>query len=94
MIFRIMLDKTRVRKLAFATDWVDARQDYLKYLNQANIFIAPRAAEGVGLSFVEALARGCAVFAYDAPTMNEYITHKADGFLFKERNPATIISTA
>jgi glycosyltransferase involved in cell wall biosynthesis len=57
------------------------RQDYLGLFNQANIFIAPRLSEGVGLTFIEALARGCAVFAYNAPTMNEYISSGMNGYL-------------
>ncbi|MBK8020937.1 MAG: glycosyltransferase [Chloroflexi bacterium] len=58
---------------------------YLRKLSEANVFIAPRAYEGVGLSFLEALASGCAVLAYNAPTMNEYITHLHDGFLLKNK---------
>jgi hypothetical protein len=73
------LGNTAVKELAF--DGAEGYQQYWKYLNQANIFIAPRQSEGVGLSFIEALAKGCAVFAYDAPTMNEYIAHKKNGYL-------------
>jgi glycosyltransferase involved in cell wall biosynthesis len=80
------LGKAVVKELAFAPGGANAHREYLKYLNQANIFIAPRLSEGVGLSFIEALARGCAVFAYDAPNMNEYITHKTNGYLLQQRN--------
>jgi len=62
---------------------------YLEELKQANIFIAPRQFEGIGMSFLEALASGCAVFAYNAPTMNEYITSQEDGFLFKRISKVT-----
>ena len=75
------LGNTVVKELRLAPEGVDAHRHYLQHLDQANIFVAPRLSEGVGLSFVEALARGCAVFAHDAPTMNEYITHKKNGFL-------------
>src|SRR6202012_2876394 len=37
--------------------------------------------EGVGITFLEAMARGCAVVAYDAPTMNEYIESGKTGVL-------------
>lgn len=50
---------------------------------QANIVIAPRLFEGVGLVVLEGLARGCMVFANPAPTMNEYITHGETGFFVK-----------
>ena len=61
------------------------REKYLEMARPANVFLAPRMCEGVGMTFLEALARGCAVFAYDGPTMNEYITHGEDGFLLKTR---------
>lgn len=63
-----------------------SHREYLKLLNQANIVIAPRLSEGVGLTFIEALTRGCAVFAYNAPTMNEYIHHKHNGYLISDYN--------
>lgn len=75
--------RTLVKEIPVAPDGADAHRHYLQYLDQASIFVAPRLYEGVGLSFIEALARGCAVFAHDAPTMNEYITHKKDGYLLQ-----------
>jgi glycosyltransferase involved in cell wall biosynthesis len=74
------LGKTEVREIPEIN--VLLREEYLDLINQANIFIAPRRLEGVGITFIEALARGCLVFAYDAPTMNEYIRHGINGYLF------------
>lgn len=75
------LGKTVVEELpTFAS-----QAEYLAKIQQANIYIAPRATEGVGMTFIEALARGCAVFAFDAPTMNEYIAHNKTGYLFRQR---------
>jgi hypothetical protein len=59
-----------------------SREKYYEKLAEANMFIAPRAYEGAGMLFLEALASGCAVFAHNAPTMNEYIAHGSTGFLF------------
>ena len=61
---------------------LNSQAEYFELLKRCNIYLAPRALEGVGLTFLEAMASGCAVFAYDAPTMNEYITHGVDGCLF------------
>lgn len=58
-----------------------AREDYWKRIAPANIVIAPRLHEGAGMVFLEALARGCAVFAHNAPTMSEYIEHGMNGVL-------------
>jgi hypothetical protein len=72
------INDTLVETLPF----LSSKEAYYRALDKANIVIAPRLAEGVGMVFLEALARGSAVFAYDGPTMNEYITHKQDGYLF------------
>ena len=60
-----------------------SRREYLEITREANIFIAPRTSEGVGLTFLEAMARGSCVIGYDAPTMNEYIRDGENGLLFK-----------
>lgn len=59
----------------------NSKEEYLAQTADANVLIAPRKAEGVGLVFLEAMARGCAVIAYDAPTMNEYIEDDVTGVL-------------
>jgi glycosyltransferase involved in cell wall biosynthesis len=59
------------------------RHQYLSLVNKSNLFIAPRYYEGVGVTFLEALARGCVVFSANSPTMNEYIFHKTTGYLLK-----------
>lgn len=56
---------------------------YEHAMEEANIVIAPRVVEGVGLTFLEAMARGCAVIAYDGATMNEYIRHGQNGILLR-----------
>jgi hypothetical protein len=58
--------------------------DYLKILQKTNVFLAPRAFEGVGMSFLEAMASGIVVLAYNSPTMNEYINHKINGYLLSD----------
>lgn len=63
---------------------LNSQAEYFEMLKRCNIYLAPRVLEGVGLTFLEAMASGCAVLAYDAPTMNEYITHGVDGFLFSD----------
>jgi glycosyltransferase involved in cell wall biosynthesis len=64
--------------------------DYMRMLTGCNVFIAPRLREGIGLSFLEAMALGMCVIAPDASTMNEYISPGANGFLFDPERPAPI----
>ena len=52
-------------------------------MDAAAFYIAPRVYEGIGMSFLEAMARGRCVVAADHPTMNEYIEHGKTGFLFQ-----------
>lgn len=65
--------------------WFEDREDLDEVLNSANVFIAPRSAEGIGMAFLEAMARGCCVLAHNLPTHNEYIAHGVNGLLF-DRN--------
>jgi hypothetical protein len=82
------LGKTVVTTLSLTS-----QEDYLEATRPANVFVAPRAAEGVGLSFLEAMARGSAVLAYNAPTMSEYIEDGINGALFSNK-PVTEPSRA
>jgi hypothetical protein len=50
-------------------------------MDQANIFVASRHNEGIGMGLLEAMARGMVVIAHDAPTHDEYITHGVNGLL-------------
>jgi len=67
--------------------WFDHPDDYLALLDKVDFFVAPRKYEGIGMTFLEALARGKTVIAADRPTMNEYISHGDNGFLFSTRFP-------
>ncbi len=58
-------------------------KDFEENANLSNIFIAPRPEEGVGITYLEQLARGSAVFAYTGATMDEYIQSGENGFLFE-----------
>jgi hypothetical protein len=58
--------------------------------SKANVFFAPRAREGIGMAFLEAMARGQCVVANHAPTHSEYITHNVSGVLFDLQNPALL----
>lgn len=67
--------------------WFDHPDDYLALLDAVDFFVAPRKYEGIGMTFLEALARGKTVIAADRPTMNEYISHGDNGYLFSTRFP-------
>jgi glycosyltransferase involved in cell wall biosynthesis len=64
--------------------------EYFEFLNNFNIFISPRLAEGIGLTFLEAMASGMCVFANDQATMNEYIDNFQTGILFSYNSSSKI----
>jgi glycosyltransferase involved in cell wall biosynthesis len=67
-----------------------SQEQYLTLVSKANIFISPRKREGIGMSFIEALAMGQCVIAHNDGTMNEYIVHGKNGYLFNANNPKRI----
>jgi glycosyltransferase involved in cell wall biosynthesis len=64
------------------SNWFETKTEMQDLIKQKGIYIAPRNFEGIGLSFLEAMAMGKAVIAVDNPTMNEYIIHNETGYLF------------
>lgn len=70
--------------------WFEREDDYLAALSKANVFIAPRNGEGIGMAMLAALARGMTVVASDVPTHNEYIADGLNGFLFDLEAPRPI----
>lgn len=62
-------------------EWLE-KTEYKKKMLEADFFIAPRKAEGIGFSFLEPMSFGMPVIAYDNSTMNEYIHDGVNGHLF------------
>ncbi|PIY62432.1 MAG: hypothetical protein COY94_02020, partial [Verrucomicrobia bacterium CG_4_10_14_0_8_um_filter_43_34] len=60
---------------------------YSEALSKSNIFICPRSCEGIGMSMLEALARGMCVIGNDFVTANEYIQNDVDGILVNYADP-------
>ena len=73
--------------------WSEDRSTYDEALRQAGIYFAPRLYEGIGMSFLEAMAMGKAIVAPDNPTMNEYLTHNVNGYLFNPEDPRPVALT-
>jgi FkbM family methyltransferase len=72
------------------SDWFETKLEMLDVIKQKGIYIAPREYEGIGMSFLEAMAMGKAVISVDNPTMNEYIENGVNGYLFDLKNPKEI----
>lgn len=73
-----------------SSTWFKNKADYVKCLARANVFIAPRVAEGIGMALLEAMAQGKLVLAHDAPTNNEYVSNWCNGILFDKDHSGAI----
>jgi hypothetical protein len=76
------------KEISFST-WRETKEENLENITRAAIYIAPRHFEGIGLSFLEAMAMGRCVIAENNPTMNEYITHGETGLLYSRQASIT-----
>jgi tetratricopeptide (TPR) repeat protein len=72
------------------SDWFPGKEEYLSAMNSLNVFFAPRLFEGIGMSFLEAMAMGKCVVAPNLPTMNEYIKHGENGLLYDPAKPVPL----
>src|SRR5215475_3503447 len=63
--------------------WAQSPEDYKATLERCNVFFAPRPREGIGMSFLEAMASGMCVAAPYAATMNEYVSNGMNGLLYQ-----------
>ena len=77
--------------------WMPRKRDLIDLLANCLVYFAPRVCEGIGLSFLEAMAQGMCVVAPNYPTMNEYIDHGRTGILYdiqgEPQIPATDVAT-
>lgn len=65
------------------TTWFEDKADLVARIAHANLYFAPRLDEGIGMSFLEAMCMGIAVVAHDDATMNEYVLHGKNGYLYR-----------
>ena len=66
--------------------WFKSQKEIIKKIQECDIYIAPREYEGIGMSFLEAMAMGKAVVAPNNPSMNEYIINNKTGYLYNIKN--------
>lgn len=76
--------RKELEKLNIETsDWYPSKADLQQAICNCDYFVTPRYFEGVGFSFLEAMAMGVCPIASDTPTMNEYIFQAENGLLFE-----------
>lgn len=80
-----LCDKTAafLKGISFTdTSWFDDKSELAAKMEESALYMAPRPYEGIGMSFLEAMALGRCVVAPDTATMNEYITDGVNGLLY------------
>jgi glycosyltransferase involved in cell wall biosynthesis len=65
-------------------------EEYRALLSEPGVYVAPRFKEGIGMTFLEALAAGKLVVAHRDATMDESIEDGVDGRLVDMRNPGRV----
>ena len=69
------------------TDWFEDRSEYYRKVAASQVYFTPRPSEGIGMSFLEAMAMGKCVVSPDFGTMNDYILHGVNGLLYDFHRP-------
>ncbi|NEW07084.1 glycosyltransferase [Paenibacillus sp. SYP-B3998] len=69
------------------SEWFPERKDLYKIIAANQVYFTPRPSEGIGMSFLEAMAMGKCVVSPDYGTMNEYIIHGINGLLYNLNDP-------
>lgn len=69
------------------SEWFETKEEMQEVIAKYSIYIAPRLEEGIGMSFLEAMAMGKVVIAHNQHTMNEYIKNNETGYLVDFKNP-------
>ncbi len=62
--------------------WFKERSELDSLLKERGVYIAPRLVEGIGMSYLNEMAKGKCVITPDFPTHSEYVEHGVTGFLF------------
>lgn len=73
------------------SDWYEQQEDMLTDVCKYSYYMAPRAREGIGMSFLEAMAAGRCVIAPNESTMNEYITDGVNGCLYELNSSKPVV---
>lgn len=70
--------------------WYDKKSEMYDDIQSCSLYMAPREKEGIGMSFLEAMAMGRCVVAPNEATMNEYIEDGKTGILYDLKKPQKI----
>lgn len=90
---RALFESDALDELVVQRDFLSP-EEYAAFLDRFGVYIAPRAKEGIGMAFLEQIARGKCVIAHNDATMNEYITDDQSGIIRNFNAPQKKISAA
>lgn len=87
---KIIETPEKYKNKVIITTWFETVAKLEQCISKSAIYIAPRKYEGIGMSFLDAMAMGRCVIAPNYPTMNEYIQNGKNGFLYNLKIPRRI----
>lgn len=75
------------------SSWFSDREALNRLVLSSQFYVAPRLCEGIGHSFLEAMAAGRLVVAHRAGTHSDYILRGRNGYLvdFQKKNPSSFV---
>ena len=81
--------KQYAKQVEYST-WYEQKDEMMNDIEKCAFYVAPREKEGIGMSFLEAMAMGRVVVAPKQATMNEYIKHGVNGYLYDLSRPRAL----
>lgn len=73
---------SEIRQKNFSqSTWFEKKNDLVMAQNKFNLFFLPREREGIGFSFLDAMANGMVPIGFNFPTFNEYVVDGINGFI-------------
>ena len=88
--YAISAEDEKLYKVEVKSGGFIPKNEYMKLMSEAGVFIAPRLKEGIGMAFLEQMAMGKCVIAHNDATMNEYIVSGKNGILVDMLNPCRV----
>ncbi|MFQ3251809.1 MAG: hypothetical protein ACI9U6_000083 [Loktanella salsilacus] len=64
------------------SEWYEDKAQLKTAMHSHPVYFAARTHEGIGMSFLEAMAHGQIVIGPNNPTLNEYVANGSNGYLF------------
>ncbi len=88
-VLKTLVEKSGLEKRVLFLGHI-AYEDLPSYYAAADIFVRPSLSEGMGSSFIEAMAAGLPVIGTAVGGITDFLKHRETGFMCEARNPESV----